>query len=442
MNKADTYLYELMKRILAEGYKDKNPRPKYQDGTPAHTLSVNGNFRIYDIGAGEFPLTTLRPIAVKTGIREILAIFQNQSNKISEFERMGCSWWKDWALEDGTIGRAYPYNMESHRPGQMERETVHVHKKTVNSEMAVPYPDRPDELSYGIGYYGNFESVKNFTDEDRRKLFGVWSEMLRSCQDQKDVFVHRDWHCFERFLKDIRYIPQYFLARESEFIGWRLSISYYDSNCFSKDTCVFLPVMEDNAYEEENKNNGHRKNTLRRKELSRNQVVELLNGLKKDPYGRRHIVSFWNWANIDKKALVECAYETIWNVRNKDGEEYLDMHLIQRSGDSLTASCSGVNESQYASLLMMVSKHCGYKPGMFYHLVANEQIYDRHISQAKEIMERYEATKLQESLYGPKKTPKMLFDPELDDFFQFTAEDFTVVDYDPIKPQLKLDLGI
>ena len=78
MNKADTYLYELMKRILAEGYKDKNPRPKYQDGTPAHTLSVNGNFRIYDIGAGEFPLTTLRPIAVKTGIREILAIFQNQ----------------------------------------------------------------------------------------------------------------------------------------------------------------------------------------------------------------------------------------------------------------------------------------------------------------------------------------------------------------------------
>ena len=169
MNKADTYLYELMKRILAEGYKDKNPRPKYQDGTPAHTLSVNGNFRAYDIGAGEFPLTTLRPIAVKTGIREILAIFQNQSNKISEFERMGCSWWKDWALEDGTIGRAYPYNMESHRPGQMERETVHVHKKTVNSEMAVPYPDRPDELSYGIGYYGNFESVKNFTDEDRRK---------------------------------------------------------------------------------------------------------------------------------------------------------------------------------------------------------------------------------------------------------------------------------
>ena len=71
-----------------------------------------------------------------------------------------------------------------------------------------------------------------------------------------------------------------------------------------------------------------------RYELSKNQLRYLIQHIKDDPYSRRHIISFWNWANIDKKALVECAYETIWNVRG----EYLDMMLVQRSGDMLVAS--------------------------------------------------------------------------------------------------------
>lgn len=60
------------------------------------------------------------------------------------------------------------------------------------------------------------------------------------------------------------------------------------------------------------------------------------------------------------------------------------MVLIQRSGDMLTASgAGGVNEVQYAALLMMIALYTGYKPGVFTHFVANEQIYDRHINQAK-----------------------------------------------------------
>ena len=62
MNKIDKLLKDDINNILQNGYKDENPRPKYKDGTPAHTLSVNQNIRKYDLSKGEFPITTLRKI--------------------------------------------------------------------------------------------------------------------------------------------------------------------------------------------------------------------------------------------------------------------------------------------------------------------------------------------------------------------------------------------
>ncbi len=55
MTKADKYMYDMIKRILAEGTKDKDPRPKYADGTPAHTYFVNHTFRQYDFEQGRVP---------------------------------------------------------------------------------------------------------------------------------------------------------------------------------------------------------------------------------------------------------------------------------------------------------------------------------------------------------------------------------------------------
>ena len=101
--KADTYLQENIRHILEDGYMDENPRPKYKDGTPAHTYSVNHVVRTYDLAAGEFPITTLRPIAWKTGIKEILTIYQKPTNDISEMEKMGGTWWSDWDIGVGTI---------------------------------------------------------------------------------------------------------------------------------------------------------------------------------------------------------------------------------------------------------------------------------------------------------------------------------------------------
>lgn len=69
MIKADYYLKRDIQNILEYGYKDENPRPKYKDGTPAYTISVNHVTRTYDLSKGEFPICTLRPQAWKTAYK-------------------------------------------------------------------------------------------------------------------------------------------------------------------------------------------------------------------------------------------------------------------------------------------------------------------------------------------------------------------------------------
>ena len=288
MNKADTYMIGAINHILNNGYKDINPRPHYTDGTPAYTLSVNHNFRTYDLSKGEFPICTLRPMAWKTGIKEIFTIYQKPTNEIAKMEEMGVNWWGDWDIGDGTFGQRYG-----------------------------------------------------------------------------------------------------------------ATVSRYDL------------------------------------------INNLIKDIENDPYGRRKVVSLWQEVDLRETAgLAPCAFLTIWNVRG----EYLDMMLVQRSGDMLTASGpGGINEIQYAALLMMIARHTGYRPGVFSHVVANEQIYDRHMEAAREILSRFDKV-IYESLFSSGsayENPSMLhLNPEKTNFYDMAIDDFTMENYSPLKPQLKLELGI
>ena len=107
MNKADLYYKTNLKQILEEGSKDENPRPKYKDGTPAHCYYITQVFEEYDINKGEFPLTTLRNTAIKTGIKEILWIYQDQDSSLETAQKRGINWWNEWNIGDGTIGQRY-----------------------------------------------------------------------------------------------------------------------------------------------------------------------------------------------------------------------------------------------------------------------------------------------------------------------------------------------
>jgi len=114
MIKADKYYIENISKIIDYGFFDENPRPKYKDDTPAYTKFISQVFEEYDLLKNEFPITTLRNTAIKTGIREILWIYQKASNSLKIAHEMGINWWDEWDIGDGTIGQRYGATVEKY----------------------------------------------------------------------------------------------------------------------------------------------------------------------------------------------------------------------------------------------------------------------------------------------------------------------------------------
>lgn len=171
--------------------------------------------------------------------------------------------------------------------------------------------------------------------------------------------------------------------------------------------------------------------TVKKHNLMDNLLINLIG----QPYGRRHIMSLWQEDDFkETKGLMPCAYLTTWSVRKgSDGNRYLDMTLDQRSNDYLVAG--HINKIQYVALMMMVAKHCDLKLGVFAHYTHNLHIYDRHFDQAKVLVERFE-----DNQNLPE--PKLILDTEKTNFYDFTIDDFRMENYEPLKPQLKFELGI
>lgn len=142
--KGDKYQSRVLTEILLNGFMDENPRPHYEDFypgrlqddgtilteqgeqiklnpdqytrtteegvivcTPAHTRSINHVIQQYDLSKGECPILTLRPVAWKSAVKEILWIYQMQSNRLSDLHDMGIRYWDEWDIGDGTIGCRY-----------------------------------------------------------------------------------------------------------------------------------------------------------------------------------------------------------------------------------------------------------------------------------------------------------------------------------------------
>lgn len=275
MLKSDKIFLDIAKKIKNEGIWDINPRPRYADGAPAHTIFIDHVTCTYDISKGELPLITLRPIAIKNAIKEVLWIYQDQSNDLNLLEsKYGIKWWWPWESKDmpGTIGKRYG-------------------------------------------------------------------------------------------------------------------------------------------------------GTIKKYDL----MNRLLDDIKNNPYGRRHIIDMWQESDFEETdGLNPCAFLTMWTVRGK----YLDLMLIQRSSDFLTAF--NINEIQYVALLMMVARHCGYKPGKFTHIINNVHIYGRHMKNLETMLNRTPID----------CQPVLKLNPEKKNFYDFTIDDFSLEGYEAVKPQLKFDLGI
>ena len=109
MSKADELFVTMCRDIIENGWTDTDVevRPKWEDGTPAHTIKKFGVVNRYDLSE-EFPILTLRPTYLKSAIDEILWIWQKKSNNIND---LNSHIWDSWADENGSIGKAYGYQM-------------------------------------------------------------------------------------------------------------------------------------------------------------------------------------------------------------------------------------------------------------------------------------------------------------------------------------------
>ena len=109
MSKADQLFVTMCGNILEHGFSSEGQtvRAKWEDGTPAHTIKTFGVVNRYDLQE-EFPALTLRPTAIKSAVDEILWIWQKKSNNINDLKSRI---WDEWADEEGSIGKAYGYQM-------------------------------------------------------------------------------------------------------------------------------------------------------------------------------------------------------------------------------------------------------------------------------------------------------------------------------------------
>ena len=122
MSRADDIFISMCRSIIENGYSTKGEkvRPKWEDGTSAYTIKQFGVVNRYDLSK-EFPAITLRKTYVKSAIDELLWIWQKKSNNIHDLKS---HIWDSWADEDGSIGKAYGYQMgvkHQYKEGMMDQ---------------------------------------------------------------------------------------------------------------------------------------------------------------------------------------------------------------------------------------------------------------------------------------------------------------------------------
>jgi len=149
------------------------------------------------------------------------------------------------------------------------------------------------------------------------------------------------------------------------------------------------------------------------------QVDRVLYDLKHNPYSRRIITNLYTHSDLHEMNLYPCAYSVTFNVTG----DRLNAILNQRSQDVLVAN--NWNVVQYAVLVHIMARVSGLAAGELVHVIADAHIYDRHIPLVEELL-----------THPAYPAPALAINPDKTDFYEFTVDDFELIDYKR-GPQIK-----
>ena len=154
------------------------------------------------------------------------------------------------------------------------------------------------------------------------------------------------------------------------------------------------------------------------------QIARVVESIRRNPDSRRHIVTAWNPADVDKMALPPC--HAFFQFYVAGGE--LSCQMYQRSADIFL----GVpfNIASYSLLTLMVAQVTGLTPGEFVHTLGDAHLYLNHLEQARSQLER-----------TPRPFPRIRLNPEVRDLVGFRYGDFTLEGYDP-HPAIKAQIAV
>jgi thymidylate synthase len=394
----------------------------------------------------------------------------------------------------GDLGPVYGHNWRNYN-GNINY--YHIGKK--------PNVDVTHHKTHGFGNKGESKGVK------KHPLFQTWSNMISRCYNYnnpnfsiyggKGVYVSDDWLFFDKFKEDVKELLNY-QEKNENLLKYQLDKDSLSGKYYSKETCIWLNI-KDNArlitknfeyiisngekkittsniegtakelnIEPTNLNrvcNGIRKTAggwflIEKKDLSKgyDQILNIINELKENPYSRYHVLDGWNPIQRKLSALAPChllyqfivrplSYEQridLFLEKNKqeglirDNEHglelcndnnipkfYLDLNMYQRSVDTFLGA--SFNLASMSLLLMIIAKTCNMTAGVATWIGGDTHIYIPHISMAKEQLKR-----------EPYKLPELKINKELhtlDDILQLTINDFELIDY-KYHPTIKAEL--
>lgn len=440
---------DIVKRVLTEG-KEKFPVRKNAAGEfipvdgGVKTIGLPNVLFSHDMAEG-FPLLTTKKMAVKSMAIELEGFIKGITDK-KWFKERGCNIWNSWASK---LHQADLSNDEWHIQQKYINDLGPLGYSWQWRNFGKPYkpipqiPIRLKGLQYlptvaNVACWGNTSKYKDLYGEKKwQSLKNIWRNMINRCYDENNnqyhiygnngVYVDDEWLVCEFFLRDAISIPNY-KFKESEWDDYSLDKDFYDEKKYSLKTCIWASKYHQAQHTQKqcyfkaiapNKEIFYHYNQTKfakdfglisqgissclnntqtshkgwkfvrldnKNEVYVDQLKNIVDTLKTNPYERRMICSAFNPNVLHISALPPC--HLMWNVCVYEDE--INLFWAQRSCDLML----GVpfNIASYGLLLMILAKESGLRPGNLSGMLVDCHIYENQIDGAKEQIERQPKT--------------------------------------------------